>query len=144
MISAKDRLLAKLMPITETGCWIWTGCTDKDGYGDIGVNGGYKRTHRFSYELHKGPIPDGMVVRHTCDIPLCCNPDHLILGTNQDNSSDMIKRKRQHSKLKPEQVLEIRRRYAEGGITHRALANEYGVGSVLIHEIVTYKRWLHL
>lgn len=69
-------------------CWLWTAGVDKDGYGRIRVNGAQQRTHQVSYVLHYGPIPDGMWVLHRCDNPRCVRPDHLFLGTSQDNVAD--------------------------------------------------------
>lgn len=76
-------------------CWGWNGHTSK-GYGILTV-GRYRqgKAHRFSYELHNGPIPDGMFVCHRCDDPLCTKPDHLFLGTTQDNTADMVSKGRQ-------------------------------------------------
>lgn len=77
---------------TDTGCWEWTGGLFKHfPYGKF--NAGNQRTvyaHRFSYELHKGEIPEGMQVLHECDNPRCVRPDHLFLGTQLDNMRDMI------------------------------------------------------
>lgn len=70
------------------GCWSWLGSTNKLGYGQLGYQNRRVTAHRLSYELNKGEIPAGQIVRHACDNPNCCNPDHLILGTHQDNADD--------------------------------------------------------
>lgn len=78
-------------------CWIWTGVTAPNGYGRFQAGGKGSPSigaHRFSYEMHKGPIPDGMFVMHSCDVRNCVNPDHLSLGTPKDNTHDMIKKGR--------------------------------------------------
>jgi hypothetical protein len=70
-------------------CWLWTGDKNLKGYG-IHYWGQRNRmlAHRFSYELAKGPIPEGLLVCHSCDVPNCVNPDHLWVGTTQDNARD--------------------------------------------------------
>jgi len=79
----------------ENGCWIWQGQAGKTSpYGQIKAFGKFVLTHRLSYELYNGKIPEGMVICHHCDNPLCINPDHLFCGTMKDNAQDMIKKGR--------------------------------------------------
>lgn len=78
------------------GCWEWLAYTCKFGYGRIGgVRGQVLDAHRVSWELHNGPIPEGICVLHHCDNPPCTNPDHLFLGTLSDNLADMYAKGRQ-------------------------------------------------
>lgn len=77
-------------------CWLWTASTGKKGYGKINVNGVTKSAHRVSYEMSHGAIPRGLGVLHKCDTPLCVRPDHLFIGTNQDNVNDMMSKGRHH------------------------------------------------
>lgn len=71
------------------GCWEWTGSRNR-GYGQLSVNGTPRKAHRISYELHFGPVPDGMVVSHSCDNPGCVNPDHLSAKPQADNLREMF------------------------------------------------------
>lgn len=129
-------------------CWIWNGATDWFGYGRINNSAGTNRAHRVSWELHFGPIPEGLHCLHKCDNPSCCNPKHLELGDDKKNISDAAKRGRtsrgEHrplSKLTAAQVREIRQRYASGGVTHQELADDYPVSRRTIGKIVNRKRW---
>ncbi len=79
------------------GCWEWTGARSAKGYGRLtaGRRGdGYLRTHRLSFELAYGPVPDGLFVLHRCDNPPCVRPDHLFLGTKSDNMRDAVSKGR--------------------------------------------------
>lgn len=76
-------------------CWLWRGCVHYLGYGVTSVGGKQVRAHRLAWTYANGPIPDGLLVRHKCDVPLCVNPDHLLLGTYADNAADMVSRGRQ-------------------------------------------------
>ena len=89
----EKRLRGHLKIDAETGCHIWTGRRDANGYGHIGVQEPgqrqvHRRAHRVAWELANGPIPEGLVVMHMCDNPACCNPEHMRLGTRADNARD--------------------------------------------------------
>ncbi len=122
-------------------CWIWQGYKDKDGYGAIDINKKIYKAHRLIYELSYGSIPKGKLVCHICDNPPCCNPHHLFLGTNKDNSEDRDNKKRQFSKLKYSQVEEIRKLYSTGKYLQRELGEMYGVSRVCITNLLNYTRW---
>lgn len=79
------------MPLPWSGCWIWMGRTSSRGYGELGSG---LRAHRVAYELENGAIPEGKIICHKCDVPLCVNPHHLFAGTWADNVHDMIEKGR--------------------------------------------------
>lgn len=82
-----ERFLDLALPEPNSGCWLWTGRVDKDGYGSFQVNKeiGKVRAHRFAYEYIRGPIPPGLVINHLCEVAGCVNPDHLEAITQQAN-----------------------------------------------------------
>jgi hypothetical protein len=158
---AIERLLDKVIPIPFSGCWIFMGAVNDFGYGILGTGGRNDptdRAHRIAYRHFKGEIPKGMFVCHTCDVPSCCNPDHLFLGTNQDNVDDMVRKKRNSkpprnphivgsahplARVDEDQVCEIRSLYAKG-YTQQALAEMYGVARQTISKYVNHKRFKHV
>jgi len=83
------------MPLNPLLCWKWKANTNSDGYGTFWFNKKMTKAHRVSWEIHKGPIPVGKQVLHTCDNPPCVNPEHLFLGTNTDNVQDKVFKYRQ-------------------------------------------------
>lgn len=96
--------MSRVSPEGLTGCWLWTGAM-QHGYGKVRILMKEVRAHRASWEMHKGPIPEGMNVLHRCDTPMCVNPDHLFLGSQQDNMADKKQKQRngktgQHNKAK--------------------------------------------
>jgi len=126
-------------------CWLWTGSTDRDGYGCSVPKGLGKRAHRASWTLTHGEIPKGMQVLHTCDNPPCVNPDHLFLGTHKINMWDKSRKGRSGKKpkrLTPKEVREIRTAYAEGDTSYAKLSGAYQVDKGTVMNCVrrnTYK-----
>ena len=85
----KERIL-KRIKIDDAGCWLLKPNKSCGGYAIIEINGVSKRAHRVSYETFVGPVPEGLLVLHHCDIRHCVCPDHLWIGTHKDNTQDMI------------------------------------------------------
>lgn len=75
--------------VDANGCWVHTNERTSKGYARLDIDGKHHRAHRVAWQLVNGPIPEGMVVCHACDNPPCVRPDHLWLGTVQDNNADM-------------------------------------------------------
>lgn len=96
-VSIEDRLERNSTPEPNSGCRLWLGAVDKDGYGQMKVGCVTKRAHRLSWQTHKGPIPDGLCTLHKCDVRSCIEPEHLFLGTDLDNARDRDAKGRQAS-----------------------------------------------
>lgn len=132
----------------KTGCWLWIGATVTCGYG-IWVAHGERNAHRGSWVMHNGPIPKGMHVLHKCDNPGCVNPDHLRLGTHQDNMRDLREKGRAYgakgeanfsAKLSEQQVLAI----LCDPRAIRVIAEEFGMTQSSIQNIKNGKTWKHV
>jgi len=87
-LSLRDMIERDSIPVTECGCWIWLGALSGGRYGGIKVSGRVVRTNRAAWIAYHGNEPSNLHVLHHCDMPLCVNPDHLFLGTHQDNMDD--------------------------------------------------------
>lgn len=148
----KRRFLAKVKK-TKT-CWLWLGCRSKHktnpNRARFAYGGDTRNAAIAAYELFKGKR-NGLWVLHTCDNPLCVNPNHLYLGTYRDNINDKVKRGRcqDHKgeahpchKLTDEEIAYVRNSYPEKSQTQ--LAKELNVGQPAISRIVHRKRWPHI
>ena len=96
MKTTHERFMEKIKVDEDTGCWEWQSAKTTDGYGRIFCDSKATLAHRWSYQHHVGEIPKGMCVCHKCDNPGCVNPDHLFIGTAQDNVNDMTAKGRSH------------------------------------------------
>lgn len=85
--SAIERFNAAYLPVPESGCWLWEHATN-GLYGVMRYNGRQEYAHRVAFALFRGPIPQGIIVCHKCDVPSCVNPEHLFLGTHKTNCDD--------------------------------------------------------
>jgi hypothetical protein len=149
---AEGRFWSRVDKNTANGCWHFTGCLDKWGYGDLRYYGKHIQAHRLAWFLLRGD-PGKMDVLHKCNNPTCCNPDHLYLGTDKDNSDDRRRagtitagERNHHAKITDDDVLEIRRTYKREGRRSNTseLANRYGLRRNTIHAIIGRRTWKHL
>ena len=153
-----DRFWSKVNILGKDDCWNWTAGIDTPGYGGFKYNGKKINSHVMTWILTNGEVPKGFWILHTCDNKLCCNPNHLFLGTPLDNVRDMIKKgrnvvtlkihpelaargeKASSAKLKAFQVIEIREKLKQG-FTLAELSREYKVDARLIAGIRDNKYW---
>lgn len=157
MMPLAERFWSKVAKAGPGECWLWTAGCDRHGYGKFypGIRHGAKNdwtsvaSQRIAWALTYGPVPEKLHVLHRCDVRSCCNPEHLFVGTHQDNLADMVAKGRQaigHGKgrkLTAEAVLEIRRAIS-AGTRPQSLCEKYGVGPSTISMIRRGKIWAHL
>ena len=153
----RARFHARVQEGAEDECWPWAGARTKSGYGVMsGERRGDNplRTHRVAFELHFGPVPDGLHVLHRCDNPPCCNPLHLYAGSNAQNVIDKVERGRQsrvslpgsanpNSNLNERVVREIKHLLRADGSRgmSRAICTRYQISRSLLSAIRTGKVW---
>jgi hypothetical protein len=124
-------------------CWDWLGYRNNLGYGRLSFKGRMTLAHRLSYTLSVGNIPDGLLCLHRCNNPACCNPAHLYIGTDQDNTNDKVKAHRQYAKLSEKQVVEIIR-LLKTGATQRDIADRFSTSRANIATINTGLTWKYI
>ena len=141
---AIDRVLEKLVP--DGDCMVHVKPGTK--YKNVIDNGKHKTAHRVVYEHYNGPVPEGHVVRHTCDNPPCCKLEHLVTGTQQQNVADMVERgrslqgQRNHqAKLSAEQVKAIRLLSNDGETRRKDIATRFGISAPHVSRIKLGTLW---
>lgn len=153
------RFWSKVQKLSEEqgGCWVWTASQDKDMYGAFHFheNGKMKniKAHIFSWQLYTRrivPTNHGIMICHKCDHPYCVNPEHLFLGTAQDNMDDMITKERslkgiknKKSKLTEEKVNEIRKLY-DKQLSFIDISKLYSISYNTVRDIVFRRTWKHI
>lgn len=123
MSCSPSDLLPNMTPkivVDVRGCWVWQGALNNKGYGQVGIDGKTRSTHRVAYELLVGPIPDGLHLDHLCRNRPCCNPAHLEPVTNKVNSerserATKIRCIRDHALSGDNLIIRLR----PGGLTRR-------------------------
>jgi hypothetical protein len=149
-----EKFMQLVYPEPNTGCWLWAGRHDSNGYG----RGHFKNrtvqlAHRWSYIIAKGPITNNLCVLHKCDNPACVNPDHLYLGDQKQNNSDRDQRGRQKTKrgedhklakLTEDSVIAIRALHNPKTYPTRKLSKMFGVSQRKIMDVLHRKSWHHL
>lgn len=144
---ARLRFQAKINK-TES-CWLWTAGKFKNGYGVFNYDGKHRLAHRVARFFEDGKFPEG-VVRHSCDNPLCVNPSHLLVGTQQENINDMISRGRQkkqygesngQAKLTNEQVIQLRKEHTEQKTSTAEIARRLGMSQGCVWRMLRGKTY---
>jgi len=135
---------------TDT-CWLWMGTITTGGYGRIQVNCKLICTHRLSWEMRYGKIPKGMFALHKCDVPNCVNPNHLYIGTTQDNMNDKVNRGRSprgeshgNNRLKESQIRSIRKINSFDIFTQAEIGKIFSVARETTRDIINKKIWKHV
>jgi HNH endonuclease len=148
MTPIQQQRFLKKVKRTDT-CWLWTGATSSNGYGNVTVGGEQCASHVLAFELWVGTVPKGLCVLHSCDNRACVNPSHLFLGTRGDNNTDRSMKGRnakgsKHgmSKLMEQDVANIRMLRAEG-ISGGAIARWYKMSRSTINKILRGQGWHH-
>jgi hypothetical protein len=127
---------------TSGECWLWTGATS-GGYGSLRHLRKSRRAHRISWEIHRGLIPAGLLVLHSCDVKRCVNPAHLSLGTDQQNRQEAIDRGLTPRTLDEEKVRAIRRRCGDGE-SMASVARAFGVAGATVRKVIRRESWAHV
>lgn len=153
-ITDKDRarFWAKVDIRSANECWPWTASVRRkdEGYGAFSLRGKHRPASRVAYAIAYGDIPAGMVVCHKCDNPPCCNPNHLFIGTPQDNDADRVAKGRQAmgsrngvAVLDEHKVLCIRRMHSRLGASTKELARIFSVSYFTVWDVLN-RSWKHV
>jgi len=159
MSNKKDpqrRFMNRIEVVPETGCWEWQGKLGPFGYGGFSIGGKTTTAHRAGWRLFKGDVPKNIEVCHKCDNPKCVNPDHMFLGTHEENMKDAWQKERfanrrilrgegiGTSKLTDYDVLEIRRLRSGEGKTMEEIAIMFDVTKGTIWKVISGRSWRHI
>ena len=165
----RDFIEERVQMVPWSGCWLWDRALTSRGYGNISKKIKCRQrwfpAHALAYEAFVGTVPDGLILRHKCDVPACVNPDHLEVGTQADNIRDMVERgrstrgERNGTRTKPERVARgeraggakltearVRRVFEmrAAGMLLREIGAELGVSLPTVCRILSGKAWAHI
>ena len=142
-----DLFWSKVSAGDKSACWPWLGYQNKHGYGQYKLARKARWAHRVAYALHHNTEPDGLVIRHSCDNPSCCNPHHMLTGSLADNVADRVARQRSafgtkncNAKLTEDAVRKIRK----DSRPVQVIADEYGVHYSNISRVRRNESWTHV
>ena len=146
--------MGSTMKVEKTNeCWNWVGgAFTKDGYGQIGIDGQMRRSHRISWIIKFGSIRNKMYVLHRCNNRRCVRPTHLYLGTQFENMRDAVMaghlsptgEKNGRSRLSIRDVLMIRDLYKNFYWTQKQLANLFCIGRSTVSHLIIRNTWKHV
>ena len=152
MKTMQERIWEKVIPVPESGCWLWTGATFNHGRPQLRMGNRVVLAARQAYLAFRGQEPGDLCVCHKCDTPGCINPAHLSVGSQRDNILDMHAKGRQHSnagsrhglhKVTEADVRLIRSRGRAGESSH-SIARDFPIAASTIRGILSGKEWRHV
>ena len=135
-----------------TNCWLWKACCDDDGYGIFTISRHKYRAHRVAFAIHYKEDPGNVILMHSCDVPACVNPEHLVRGTCTKNNlktfevghNSHVGELNTQAKLRREHVIEMRAMY-DSGITIKVISEKFNwVNRSAIEHVVHRRRWKHI
>jgi hypothetical protein len=147
-VAIPEKISKNSVRVPESGCWLWIGSLTNNGYGRMTFGAKTEfLSHRLSYEQKYGEIPNGMLALHHCDVKCCVNPDHIFIGTQQDNMTDKVMKNRQAkgahhgmARLTEEQAKEVK--FSDQKTSD--LAKKFNCSAVMIRQIRGGLYWRHL
>lgn len=147
-VALDERFWSKVQKSDD--CWEWTAYKDSWGYGIFGYKGKTVRAHRHSYLAYFGPYNNELLVCHSCDNPACVRPDHLFLGTNQDNAQDAVQKNRtaygprnHKTKLTEKEVLDIVNLWRQG-VPRKIISQRFNIDASVVTRIMSGQCWRRL